>query len=128
VKFAFDIHGTIDAHPAEFAALMRALRRDGHEVHVLTGFGRKVLTGERYDQRRNELEAVGIGSDCYDVLHLVSAPNETERARVILSIGIQKAAYCASMGIDVHFEDRATHADQTAEVCTTLVVWPSPEH
>ncbi len=36
MRVGIDFHGTIDAHPDYFAAVMRALRDAGHQVGVVT--------------------------------------------------------------------------------------------
>jgi len=37
MKFGFDLHGVLDASPEMFAAITKALVKDGHEVHIITG-------------------------------------------------------------------------------------------
>jgi len=36
-KYGFDVHGVIDTYPDVIVPLMRALKRAGHEVHIITG-------------------------------------------------------------------------------------------
>jgi len=37
LNYGFDVHGVLDAKPDVIIALMRALKRAGHEVHIITG-------------------------------------------------------------------------------------------
>lgn len=37
LRIGLDVHGVIDKYPEVFAALSRALVKDGHDVHVVTG-------------------------------------------------------------------------------------------
>jgi phosphoserine phosphatase len=45
MRIGIDFHGTIDAHPDYFAAVMRELRDAGHEVGVVTA-APQLSTGE----------------------------------------------------------------------------------
>ena len=37
MKISFDYHGVIDQYPDVFRAIIKALRKDGHRVYIVTG-------------------------------------------------------------------------------------------
>jgi len=37
MKFGFDLHGVVTDRPVMFAVIAKALIKDGHEVHMITG-------------------------------------------------------------------------------------------
>ena len=83
MKVAFDVDGVITEAPAFFAALARALRAVGHEVHIISDFDDAFR-----EQRIQELEGYGIDYD-----HFVTISN--------------KAEYCTINGIDFAIDDDA---------------------
>jgi hypothetical protein len=105
MRFGFDIDGTITAAPAAFAAIMRALRRDGHEVHVVTGQTDPITT-EDTTARLRQLEKLGIGTDCYERIHLSGPPDWVS----------DKADYCREQGLDLVFENDVAYGRAIAAV------------
>lgn len=113
MNFGFDIDGTITAAPGAFAAIMRALRRDGHLVHVITGQTTPV-TPEDIEARVRQLESLGIGGDCYSRLHLSGPPSWVA----------DKAGYCRDQQIDFVFENDSTYAKAIQVFCPVTLMVP----
>jgi hypothetical protein len=112
MRFGFDIDGTITAAPEAFAAIMRALRQAGHDVHVITGQS-SPITSEDWAKRVHQLETLGIGTDCYGRMHISGPPDWVA----------DKAAYCRENGIDFVFENDVAYGRAIAAVCpVTLMV------
>jgi hypothetical protein len=44
MKFGFDYHGVIEKYPKAFYVLIKALRKDGNEVHIITGTTKQEIT------------------------------------------------------------------------------------
>jgi hypothetical protein len=113
MNFGFDIDGTITAAPEVFAAIMRALRRDGHIVHVITGQTTPV-TPEDTHARIKQLESLGIGTDCYSRLHLSGPPDWVT----------DKAGYCRDVPMDFVFENDAAYAKAIKVFCPITLMVP----
>jgi putative intracellular protease/amidase len=118
MKFGFDIDGTISAAPAEYRAIMLALRAAEHEVHVITGQG-GVVTPESEDGRRAQLAGLGIFPECYDVLYLAGP---SEGSWDWQHVAESKAAYCRDHGIAFMFEDSPEYAQAIRATDTVVVV------
>lgn len=104
-----DIDGTIDADPAVFLSLMQALRAAGHRVVVLTGCSSPVVSQQDIDDKRQYLQALGVGA-AYDQLVVFADP-----------AGPAKAAWLADNGADLLLDNSRTNARLAP--CLVLVPW-----
>ena len=85
MKIAVDIDDTITAAPEFFAAFCKAMRKDGHEIHIVTA-SHEMLK----ETRRKDIERLGIE---YDFLVCTNF----------------KDNYCHEEGIDYAFDDMPLH-------------------
>ena len=108
---AFDIDGTVDAFPAQFLAIMQALRCAGHSVVVLTGSSDDV-TPEVVAHKAQYLNELGLG-DAYDRLVVLPRPHVEN-----------KVAWCQAHNVEVLFDNRKETARALAETGTTLALVP----
>ena len=83
-----DIDGTISKHPELFRILSKALRNEGHSVHIVT-------CRMEPEHTEKDLESWGIE---YDRLHLI--PVQTD-----LSVADWKRKVCEDEGLDFLFDD-----------------------
>lgn len=73
--WSFDLDDTISSTPDAMAAIMRGLRAQGHQVHVVSGTHHAPATQEDADEKAELLESLGCG-DCYDALAVISGPEK----------------------------------------------------
>jgi len=83
MKIALDVDDTISAAPEFFAAFSKAMRRDGHEIHIVTAFDETWRP-----MREKELKDWGIEYD-----NLAFTPFKEE--------------YCKQRNITIAFDDCA---------------------
>lgn len=62
MNFAFDVDGVITDAPEFFKHICRAIRKDGHKVHIVSGFDENFRK-----QRLRELETLGIEYDHFEI-------------------------------------------------------------
>ncbi len=98
MNFAFDIDGTITAHPKEFKVIMKALLSQGHKVFVLTGALATNVVGGNEAWRRAQLQSVDISPDCYTDLAICVRPTFEE-------VGKLKGVFCKEYDINMIWED-----------------------
>lgn len=98
MKIALDVDGVISEAPRFFAALSRALRAAGHEVHIVSDFDEHFR-----DHRVRELAEYGVA---YDALEITS----------------DKAEYCKRHGIDFMLDDDPGEYFPASAVTTIGVV------
>jgi len=80
--WCFDLDGTITEWPSYCRALMCALRADGHEVHVLSGWKGEQVTNSVIRDKQALLQALNV-AHCYDKLAVVAQPdNDVARQKV----------------------------------------------
>ena len=91
MRFAFDMDGTLTAHPVVLGAMMRALRAAGHEVFILTATGTD-------SGRRAQAESLGL-SGAFDELIVCPGPTFEEA-------GPQKGDACRARRIDLMVDDQ----------------------
>lgn len=107
MKLGLDIHGVINKRPQMFANLTEYAKRNGYEVHVLTGS--KVT-----DELHNELKGYGIK---YDNLFSILDHHEREARTDMWQDSRNnwwidddvwnktKGIYCKKHNIDLHIDD-----------------------
>jgi uncharacterized HAD superfamily protein len=81
MRIAIDVDDVITEAPEFFAAMTRAMRAAGHEIHIVTDFDERFRS-----QREKELADYGV---VYDTL----------------AITAQKSAYCKDHDIDFALDD-----------------------
>ncbi len=111
MNFGFDVDGTISAIPVPLAAIALALRRNGDEVHIITGQP-NAPTPACYERRRDQLAALGWEEGDYDHL-FIAGPNYVQ----------DKVDYCRDNDIALMFEDSLIYAAAISEVTPTVVVY-----
>jgi hypothetical protein len=106
-----DIDGTVDAAPPVYLSLMQALRAAGHRVAILTGCSAEQCTSEDVEQKKDYLQALGLG-EAYDQLVVFPDPPAQIKAEWL------KVNH-AEMLID---NDRA-NAQAASSTCVVLLPW-----
>ena len=114
MKFGFDYHGVLDAHPALYGCLTTALVGAGHEVHIITGHQK---TTELTDQLTYPRGCIGV-----KWTHWFSIVDyHIEQAKYKVSFeddqpwlndeawNRTKAEYCDRVGIDLMIDDSPTY-------------------
>ena len=97
MKFAFDLDGTISAAPAVFAAIMKALMKDGHHVTVLTGAVGP--PGNSPQWRLNQLHSLGVlPGEHFGELAIANGINTDE-------VADKKAGFCRDEGFAFMIDD-----------------------
>lgn len=109
MKLGLDIHGVLDTNPKEFVNLAKKVRREGGEVHIITGSS---ITPELYTQLTN----YNNGKEFWD--HIVSIEDELSKLYPPIKIDGYgrpnwkdedwdrfKGDYCKENRIDVHYDD-----------------------
>lgn len=81
MRIAIDVDGVIAEAPEFFAAMTRAMKAAGHEIHIVTDFDEHFR-----EQREKELAAYGIAYDT-------------------LAITRDKLGYCRARGIQMAIDD-----------------------
>lgn len=76
MTFAFDFGGTLSKHPKELSTMMSCLKAGGHRVVVLSAN----LSGSVNEVREN-LKAIGIDPDAFEVAAVIEDWNGTNKAR-----------------------------------------------
>lgn len=97
--FAFDVDGTLGAHPVVLGALMRALVAAGHEAVVLTGTG-------TVEGRTRQLADLGL-ADAYSRLVVMPGPSAAE-------VAVQKGEWCRENVVALMVEDQIAYARECA--------------
>ena len=108
IKIGFDFHGVLDDDPVFFANLIRILKEQGHEVHILTG-------QELTDKLESDLSDLGI---VYDQLFSITSYHKEMGTYVTYKNGDRtqpliappkwnrtKADYANMVGLDIHIDD-----------------------
>lgn len=93
MKIGIDIDGTITAFPPLFSIMTKALRKDGHEVYIVT-----FRHSEMRQETENDLKAMGIE---YDKLIMYNHTINLE----------WKAKQVVKYGLEAFFEDSAEVID-----------------
>lgn len=88
----FDLNETISAFPEEMRMLMEALRKGGHEVHILSGWEAESAGPEALAEKTQQLKDLGC-ADCYDKLVVVADPKN--------KVAAQKVNYMRHVGSSV---------------------------
>lgn len=95
-KYVFDVDGTLTAHPKPFIEIMKALKKDGHYIIVLTG-SITVRDGDP-EYRKAQLLGLGITPDMIDELQIACHT-------LYDGVGQLKGEYCERIKPDMVFED-----------------------
>jgi hypothetical protein len=91
--WCFDLDGTITSTPALMATLMKGLREDGHQVHVVSGTHHDPATKEDWTNKKALLESLALDPGIhYDKLVAVSGPEKMVAQR--------KVEYMTHIGAD----------------------------
>lgn len=116
MKVAFDIDGTIDSFPRIFQSTMSAYKAAGHHAWIITGTDAGHLGEQDLDAKRQYLNGLGIGADCYDELVVCPDPHPQNKASII-----------ADNGIELLFDNNVQNAEAARKFCAVLVLWNSKE-
>jgi hypothetical protein len=111
VLVGVDIDGTVDADPPVFLSLMQALRAAGHRVVILTGCSAPQATPEDISQKREYLQALGLG-EAYDQI-VVFAGDPTE----------PKAQWLKDNKASLLIDNDRGNAQAAIGTCLVLVPW-----
>ena len=117
MKIGFDLDGTLD-RPA-MAELVRALLKQGHEVHIITAIFLEAGSWQTHQEKRAKLARLNVPfvewpSGCPNraTLHIMEAMPETyPRDYRLTDIGMRKGALCEQLGIEMYFDDSATYCE-----------------
>lgn len=112
MRAAFDIDGSIDAAPKQFASLMQALKAAGHWVTVLTGSPVDPIPDTIWQEKANYLNELGCG-ECWDDLVVVSAPFD-----------VSKAAWLADNDVDTLIDNDKGNCKAAVAAGVPLVLCP----
>ena len=129
IKIGLDIHGVIDQDPSFFATLITRLRKQGHEVHILTGrelsddlIARLSGLGIAYDQLfsitsyHKEIGTYVTYKDDDPTQPLI-APPKWDRT---------KADYAKRVGLSLHIDDSPVYGEYFDRSVTQYLVY-TPE-
>lgn len=127
LKIGLDIHGVIDTFPERFKNLASALKKDGAEVHIVTGLKR--------DQKVDELlHSAGIEFSHYFsiVEHLENSGVEVEWREGLPYAdkhkwNSAKRDYCLAQNIDFMFDDSPIYKETFNDIATTYLHLINPE-
>ena len=118
MRVAVDVDGTLDANPRQMQSIMSALMAAGHIVSVLTGTSNTVATQADFDNKVAYLTSLGC-NECWNDMTVI--------AHTDADLADQKAAWCATNGVDVLIDNTVANvkAANDAGVDLVLVPWAS---
>jgi len=87
--YCFDLDDTISSTPEVLGPIMRGLRSQGHEVHVLSSVHTAQATQSDMVAKKLLLDRLGLG-DAYDKLAVVDGPGK--------QIAVNKVRYMQDVG------------------------------
>jgi hypothetical protein len=108
MKLGIDIHGVIDERPEFFKAMMVAMRKDGHQIHILSGPPMPEILAD--------LEKLGIQAGVH-YTHVFSIVDHHKALGTPMSQDARgwhmdrylwdqtKGDYCLKYHIDMHIDD-----------------------
>jgi hypothetical protein len=111
MRVAFDLDGTLDASP-ELCKLLRALKKRGDKIVVLTGCHEEPITDADIDEKRAKLDSLGVG-DSVDKLKVYP------QSRVAQC----KAEYCRRKDVALFIDNSLRNASLAPDGTTVLVPW-----
>jgi len=122
MKVGLDIHGVIDLYPHLFARLSKAMRREGHEIHI--------ITGQEWDKVERKVRDAGVQYDEHFSIvdHLKKAGTkmwEDDKGTWWIDDNIwfgSKGLYIQANKIDIHFDDNYEYAEYCPDSCTFVLV------
>jgi len=125
MRIGLDVHGVIDKYPHVFAPLTQVLKRQGHEIIIITG---RELCTELFDK----LDTMGVVyNDVFsitsyhkkigthvtykddDVTQPLIAPPKWDRT---------KADFCKEAGVDIHFDDSIVYGKYFGDINTQYIL------
>jgi hypothetical protein len=120
MNFGFDIDGTITAEPIIYGALMDALVKAGHQVHVVTGQLSDTVEEVDYQRRRDQLLSQGIKENIhYHKLHIARGLYNDVRNAIK-----EKKTICQENNIVFMFEDSEAYCKSISDVARCVIMVP----
>ncbi len=125
-KIGIDFHGVIDAQPELFAEFCRGIRREGIEVHIISG-GPEKDVARCLAEHHIEYDGLWAIYDYYDAQGQVTRFDDGSFQVPTELWNRAKAEYCAREKIDFHIDDSPVYGkyfaasycryDMASEVC-----------
>ncbi len=127
LKVGLDIHGVIDSYPEKFKLLSSALKKDGAEVHVVTGLKRDSSVDEL-------LKNAGIEFTHYfsivEYLESNDVPIDWVKGFPFADEekwNRAKREYCEAQEIDLMFDDSPIYLETFNDIDTTYLHVINPD-
>lgn len=114
MKIGLDLHGIINTHPSFFSALTQSLKKDNHEIHI--------LTGSHLKENKIEEELKNYGIAYTHIFSIADFHRENKTADMWYDTNGEpwisdldwdktKADYCEKNKIDFCIDDTARYAN-----------------
>jgi hypothetical protein len=105
--YCFDLDGTLSAHPLEFGPMMRALKKDGHQVQILTGYKGPTMSEDVLKQKAILLDALGLGDAYTAIVGFANLKNK---------VAHQKADYMSIVGAHLLIDNKKVNVKAAAQM------------
>ena len=125
LKIGLDIHGVIDRYPLHFKWLSGQWKKNGHEVHI--------VTGQEWENCKEDCKNIKY-VDHFSIVDYHLENVETEMWRERGKNGVEgwwmdrevwlksKGEYARNVGLDIHFDDSFEYFEWFPYNCTCILV------
>lgn len=132
IKLGLDLHGVIDAAPKFFSSLSEQIRKNGHQVYIITG---REDTSELHDELK-ECGMEGVYHKNYDGILSITSYQKAQGTPVcymdddptqpMMDPKIwnpTKAMLCATASIDIMIDDSTLYEPYFRDIKTQYIIY-----
>lgn len=123
LRFGFDIHGVIDQKPTHYSKLIKKLKKNGVEIHIITGIHidlNLILKLTEWDIYWDCMFSI---TDYHTSIGTKITYSNPENPHMDDEIWDRtKADYCKRKAIDIHFDDSKIYGKYFDDINTVYVL------